>query len=133
MENPFNYLQFATKCRIAVGLNEEKMGRFGCERKRRFAKLSCIERKVRMKKIIIVLGALAVVAAVAVFAWIKVCGSSDDIPIKMGTFESTPPSEKGFKLDDMNIKFDGKAPAKKAAADKQTPADKNVPSAKKGE
>ena len=85
-----------------------------------------------MKKIIIVLGALAVVAAVAVFAWIKVCGSSDDIPIKMGTFESTPPSEKAFKLDDINIKFEDKAPAKKAAADKQASADKNVPSAKKG-
>ena len=86
-----------------------------------------------MKKVIIVLGALAVVAAVAVFAWIKVRGSSDDVPFKMGTFESMPPSEKGFKLDDINIKFEDKAPAKKAAADKQTSADKNVPSAKKGE
>lgn len=86
-----------------------------------------------MKKVIILLGALAVVAAVAVFAWIKVRGSSDDVPFKMGTFESMPPSEKGFKLDDMNIKFDSKAPAKKAAVDKQTSADKNVPSAKKGE
>lgn len=86
-----------------------------------------------MKKVIILLGALAVVAAVAVFAWIKVCGSSDDIPIKMGTFESTPPSEKAFKLDDINIKFEDKAPAKKAAAAKQTSADKNVPSAKRGE
>ena len=85
-----------------------------------------------MKKIIIVLGALAVVAAVAVFAWIKVRGSSDDVPFKMGTFESMPPSEKAFKLDDINIKFEDKAPAKKAAAAKQTSADKNVPSAKKG-
>lgn len=76
-----------------------------------------------MKKIIIVLVALAVVAAVAVCAWIKMRGSSDDIPFKMGTFESMPPSEQGFKLDDMNIKFDGKA----------TPAAKKAPAAKKGE
>ena len=82
-----------------------------------------------MKKVIIVLGALAVVAAVAVFAWIKVRGSSDDVPFKMGTFESMPPSEKGFKLDDINIKFDSKS----APAAKGTPAAKKAPSAKKGE
>ena len=81
-----------------------------------------------MKKVIIVLGALAVVAAVAVFAWIKTRGSSDEIPFKMGTFESMPPSENGFKLDDMNIKFDGKAPVAK-----KTPAAKKVPADKKGE
>ena len=76
-----------------------------------------------MQKIIVVLGALAVVAAVAVFAWIKERESSDDIPLKMGSFESMPPSEKGFKLDDMNIKFD----------DKAEPAAKKAPEAEKGE
>ena len=82
-----------------------------------------------MKKIIVVLGALAVVAAVAVFAWIKERESSDDIPLKMGSFESMPPSEKGFKLDDINIKFDSKS----APAAKSTPAAKKAPAAKKGE
>ena len=73
-----------------------------------------------MKKVIIVLGALAVIAAVAVFAWGRNRKPADEIPLEMGSFESAPPSEKNFKVDDMNIKFDGKAApeAKKAPAGK---------------
>ena len=76
-----------------------------------------------MKKIIIVLGALAVVAAIAVFAWVRNGKSADEIPLEMGSFESAPPSEKNFKVEDMNINFDGKS----------APAAKKVPTAKKGE
>ena len=76
-----------------------------------------------MKKVIIVLGVLAVVAAVAVFAWVRNGRSADEIPLEMGSFESAPPSEKNFKVDDMNIKFDGKT----------APAAKKAPAAKRGE
>ena len=74
-----------------------------------------------MKKVIIALVLLAVVAAVAVFAWVRNGRSADEIPLEMGSFESAPPSEKNFKVDDMNIKFDGKAAsgAKKAPAAKK--------------
>ena len=76
-----------------------------------------------MKKVIIVLVLLAVVAAVAVIAWVRNGRSADEIPLEMGTFESAPPSEKNFKVDDMNIKFDGKAATEA----------KKAPAAKKGE
>ena len=76
-----------------------------------------------MKKVIIVLGVLAVVAAVAVFAWVRNGRPADEIPVEMGSFESAPPSEKNFKVDDMNIKFD----------DKAEPAAKKAPEAEKGE
>ena len=78
-----------------------------------------------MKKIAVVLVAVAVVAAVAALILTRGREQADEIPLKMGSFESMPPSEKDFKVDDMDIKFGNKA--------KRASAAERADSVKKGE
>ena len=62
-----------------------------------------------MKKVLIVAGLLAIFAIVALIVsrvWKAGDRSEDAIEFKMGTFDKVPPSEKNFKVNDINITFE---------------------------
>ena len=69
-----------------------------------------------MKRVVII--SMIVLAAVVagVVAWFKLRGGDGDSAEawgKMGTFESSPPSEKGFRTDDIQIRFEDEGASRK--------------------